>query len=228
MKDVILVMLFSYLIGEINPSYLIAKARGFDIREAGSQNAGGSNAVITMGKKVGVFCMLADILKTTFVIRSTMHMFPHRVLLWCVSAVTCTLGHMFPFYMQFRGGKGLACLGGTALALTPKLFPLLLAVAVVMAYIADYICIVPITMSIAYPILYASMQQDFRIFLIMAVMTVVMLLRHRENLKRIRLGTEARFSYLWNKEAETQRLKEARTALYGEEDAEAYSKNHIH
>lgn len=209
MKEVLLVTLYSYLIGTINPSYLIGKMRGFDIRKTGSGNAGASNAIITMGKKTGMICMLTDILKAVFVIRSTMYMFPEKVALWCVSASASILGHMFPVTMRFKGGKGLACLGGTALALTPKLFPLLLGIAILTAYLTDYICTVPISMSIAYPLIYGWITQDYRVIFILGVASVAMLVRHVENLRRIHMGMEARFSYLWNKEAETERLRAA-------------------
>lgn len=229
MKEVVLVALYAYMIGTINPSYLLARARGFDIRNSGSGNAGGSNALITMGKKTGVFCMLADILKAALVIRATMYMFPEKIMLWCVSASACTLGHMFPFYLQFHGGKGLACLGGTALALTPKLFPLLLAIAVVMAYITDYVVSVPITMCIVYPLTYAYITQDYRVILILGVASIAMLRRHVENIKRIKNGTEARFSYLWNKEAETQRLRAARAEMFeaNGQEYEEFDMEHI-
>ena len=108
--------LMSYLVGTINPSYLISRLKHFDIRDAGSKNAGGTNALMAMGGKIGAFCMIFDVLKAFFIVKMSMSMMPDEALGMAVSSTFVILGHIFPFYMNFKGGKGLACLGGSLLA----------------------------------------------------------------------------------------------------------------
>lgn len=196
-----------YLIGTINPSYIIAKIKGFDIRQKGSGNAGGSNALITMGNRIGAFCMILDILKAYFVALLANYFFPGNQRAVMLAGVMCIVGHMFPFYMNFRGGKGLACLGGLIFAYSSKLFVLMLAIAFVMVLLTDYICIAPITASIAFPVVYGFYEKDLIGGLILAIGTVVICCKHIENLKRISKGTEAHFSYLWKKDEEMERVR---------------------
>ncbi len=198
--------LAGYLVGCLNPSYIIARIKGFDIRKAGSRNAGGSNAVITMGKAIGVLCIFFDILKAFVIIGIMSSLFPDSVLIYAVTGTMCILGHMFPFYMSFKGGKGLACLGGMILAYDWKLFLLILFVEFILALIIDYICIVPITASIGWPVLYGILSSNYLGAIIMVLATIAMICKHFENLKRIKQGTELHFSYLWRKEAEKERI----------------------
>lgn len=199
-------ILLGYLIGGINPAYLIAKYKGFDIRKRGSGNAGASNAVITMGKKVGAISALLDIFKAYLAVVIAGLLFPEAPLAKAFMGASCILGHIFPIYMKFRGGKGLASLGGVILAFHPLVFVILLAVELVIVLIVDYICIVPITASVAFPIIYISMTQDRVGAILYGLLAFVIFFKHIENLKRIRSGTEAHFSFLWRRKKEIERL----------------------
>lgn len=196
----LLCILIGYLIGTINPSYIIAKLRGFDIREKGSKNAGASNALILFGKVLGIGCALFDIAKATFAIWLCGKLFPELAYSFSVTGVACILGHVFPFYMKFRGGKGLACLGGMILAFDWRVFLIMLASEIVVAVLTDYICFVPLTASAIFPIVYGIMCQDVWGALIITLILPLMLYKHKENLKRIKQKTEMPFSFLWNKE----------------------------
>ena len=196
----VLCILIGYLIGAINPSYIIAKLRGFDIREKGSKNAGASNALILFGKVLGIGCALFDIAKATFAIWLCGKLFPELTYSFAVTGVACILGHVFPFYMKFRGGKGLASLGGMILAFDWRVFLIMLASEIVVAVLTDYICFVPLTASAIFPIVYGIMCQDVWGALIIALVLPLMLYKHKENLKRIKQKTEMPFSFLWNKD----------------------------
>lgn len=200
--------LTGYLIGGINPAYIIARIKGFDIRKHGSGNAGASNAVITMGKKVGIFSAIFDIFKAVGSVCLTRYVIlPGVPFAACLAGSSCIIGHIFPVFMRFRGGKGLACLGGVILALNPMVFTVLLCLELILVLIIDYICIVPITASVIYPVLYGSIAGDSIGALIFIAVTVVILYKHMENVRRIRNGTEAHFSYLWKKDREIERLE---------------------
>ena len=199
-------VLIGYLIGSVNPSYIIAKLRGFDIRRKGSGNAGASNALILFGKSIGILCAIFDIAKATLAILLASALFGELYLILPVTGVACILGHIFPFYMKFNGGKGLACLGGLILAYDWRIFLIMLAGEIVIALMTNYICFVPITASIILPIAYGILEENLPGALILCISTVVILLRHRENLRRIKNGTEMHLSFLWNKEKETARI----------------------
>lgn len=212
---IILCFIFGYLLGGINPSYIIGRIRGFDIRKKGSGNAGASNAVITMGKAVGICSAIFDILKATAAFFLAPLIFKNLFLASELASVACVLGHMFPVYMKFRGGKGLACLGGLILALDWRMFLILLAIELVVCLWADYICIAPITASIMLPFLYGifgSLGLDWLLYadagwwgvVLMLVVTLSILSRHVQNIYRIATGTEMHFSYAWSKDKQAE------------------------
>lgn len=196
----VLCILIGYLIGAINPSYIIGKIRGIDIRQKGSKNAGASNALILFGKVLGIGCALFDIAKATFAIWLCGKLFPELTYSFAVTGVACILGHVFPFYMDFKGGKGLACLGGMILAFDCRVFLIMLAAEIIVAIVTDYICFVPLTASAVFPIVYGIMRQDARGALIIWLILPLMIYKHKENLKRIKQKTEMPFSFLWNKD----------------------------
>lgn len=204
--EVLFVIAISYFVGSFNLSYFLSKAHGYDIREHGSGNAGASNVVIMMGKKAGLIVAIVDIFKAYFVVSLTLNLFNCDPVMGCLSGTSAILGHIFPFYLGFRGGKGLATLGGTILALDPKVFAVLFVLAIIIAVVTNYICFVPVTMSVAFACIYGYMRQSLTVFLILMVAAVVMIYRHKENFQRIKNGTEARFSLLWNRKAEAERL----------------------
>lgn len=209
--SVILCALMGYLLGCINPSYITAHARGFDIRDRGSGNAGASNAVITMGKGVGIFSALFDILKASLAVFLAGRLFPKLVVGGIVIAgemagVCCMMGHMFPVFMGFRGGKGLACLGGLILADNWRLFLGLLVVCLLVVLIADYICIAPLAVTLVYPLLRGLTTGSLATALLLCIAIPPVWGKHMVNIKRIANGTEAHFSLLWNREKELDRV----------------------
>ena len=204
----LLCLLLGYGIGSINPSFFIARRRGFDIRTKGSGNAGGSNALITMGAKVGVFGMIFDIFKAVFAIRTVTVFFGSHTMAPELAATACILGHIFPFYMNFRGGKGLACLGGMILAFNWRLFIVLIICAFLLALITNYLVTVPLTFSVLFPLMHGCMTGRWVGALILCAASVAIIMRHMENLQRIRNGTELRFNSLWRREEEMERVKQ--------------------
>ena len=201
-------ILLGYVIGCINPSYFIARIKGFDIRRRGSGNAGASNAVITMGKTAGVFSAFFDIAKAVFAVWLSDYIFEF-IFAGEIAGTMCIVGHIFPFYMRFHGGKGLACLGGVVLAYDWRVFLIMLGAELVIVFVTDYICFIPITASVAFPIVYYFLESEHTRLvgtLIYSAATVIILIKHVENIRRIKNGTEAHFSFLWKKEEELARL----------------------
>lgn len=199
--------LVGYLCGGINPSYLLGKLRGFDIRRRGSGNAGASNAVILLGKRAGVFIALFDIFKAFLAIKLMAWIFPEVYLVKEVTGLSVVLGHIFPLFMHFRGGKGLACLGGVVLEYSVLVFVCMICCAIPILLATQYICSVPIGAAVAFPIIYAVRGGGFLGTLLMLLIGIAIFYKHLGNLARIAKGTEARISFLWNKDAELERLR---------------------
>ncbi len=199
--------LIGYLTGTVNPAYLIGKLNGFDIRERGSGNAGASNAVIIMGKAHGIICAAIDIFKACVAIIITKLLFPSFARSFAVTATACILGHIFPFYMKFRGGKGLACLAGMVIMYDWRVLLALLAAEIVVVLVTNYICFVPMTASIALPIIYGFMEKDIIGAAIIFITAVVIFCKHIINIKRIMNGTEVHLSFFWNKDDEMERIQ---------------------
>ena len=199
-------ILAGYLTGCINPAYFIARMRGFDIRAKGSGNAGASNAVITMGKGIGIFTALIDIGKAIFITQFMRGLLDTFAMAFILTAVSCILGHIFPFYMQFRGGKGLAALGGVVLSYDWKIFLIFLCAELVLVLLSDYLCMVPVTASVAFTFVYGWQSRSLLGTCALLLATGAILYRHVENFRRIRNGTEAHFSYLWKGEKELERI----------------------
>ena len=177
--------LIGYLVCGINPAYLLSRIRGFDIRLRGSGNAGASNALIVLGKLSGVFCALFDIFKAAVIVWLMRAIFPNAPLVFPITALFCVLGHIFPIGMKFRGGKGLACLGGVILAFDWRVFLLMLAAELVLVLIVDYICFVPITASVIFPLVYGLITHQTVGALILCMISVVIFIKHFENIRRI-------------------------------------------
>ena len=241
---ILLCILFGYLIGGINPSYIIGRLRGFDIRKRGSGNAGASNAVIVMGKAVGIGSAIFDILKATAAYWLATLIFADLTFAAEIAGVACILGHMFPAYMKFKGGKGLACLGGVLLAMDWRFFLAILATEILLCILVNYICIVPITASIAMPIAYGlfgtqgvapwfiKAENGWAGAAILSIATVAMLYRHIQNIRRIAHGTEMHFSYLWMKEdaklAERERIRQNSERYQQKKEAKRTAKSENH
>lgn len=204
-------LLVGYLIGAFNLSYILSRLKGFDIRKYGSGNAGASNVIIIFGKKAGAIVAIIDIMKACLAVIIARTLFENAVvgnLNWAglVAGAATIIGHIAPFYMKFKGGKGLASLGGTILATDYRLFVVLLLIAIVIAVVTDYICFVPLTMVVAFPLVISIANHTWIPLAIFLVPIIWVWYRHMENLRRIKLGKELRFHFLWNRSSESERF----------------------
>ena len=194
-----------YLLGNINPAFLFARLKGYDPRVDGSGNAGASNAFILAGKTAFFVTAILDILKAFLACRLCRCLFPSLPVAEQIGGAACILGHMFPAALRFRGGKGLASLGGVILSWDWRAFLALLALAILIAFLTNYICFVAPTMSLLFPALYYIRTRYLPAALVLLIPAIPIFFKHAENIRRIREGTEVRMSYLWNKDGELKR-----------------------
>ena len=206
--DSILCGMMGYLLGSINPAYIFGRLRGFDIRRRGSGNAGATNVTLVMGKAAGLLCALLDIFKSFFAYKLARLLFPTTIFAGILAGCACILGHIFPVFMHFAGGKGLACIGGLILAYDAKLFLVLLLMEIALALLVNYICVMALSIVLIFPVIYAAQTGDLVGTLLLVSLIPVVYYKHFSNIKRIFEGKEARVSWLWNAKAEEERLKE--------------------
>lgn len=200
------ITLMGYLIGCISPSYIIGLIKGYDVRETGSKNAGASNTVLMAGKLAGLFVALFDICKDTVSWKLASYLFPQLRFAGALGGVACVFGHMFPVFLKFRGGKGFACLGGIALAFSPKVFLIMLCTALIIGIVTNYVAVSCATMSLVWPVYYGMLTKYWLGAAILALPAIPIFIKHRENFRRIHEGTELGLSYLWKKDSELTRI----------------------
>lgn len=181
-----------YLLGSISPSYIISRIKKTDIRKTGTKNLGASNTFIHFGRFWGIFVMLFDFLKAYFAVKLCKHLFASSVA--GVFAGSCAVvGHNYPFYLKFKGGKGLAALGGTVLAVNPVHFLILLPLCLTVAIIFNYSCFLPLTATLALPFVYGLYFKSFAVFALTAIVCAGVFIKFTDNLKKIKRGEESKF-----------------------------------
>ena len=185
----VLIVLIAYLLGTSNLAYFIGRRRGIDILKTGTGNPGASNAMMLLGWKTGILVGIHDIGKAVLATWLCGVLFPDVSLSREVAGAACVLGHLFPFYLSFRGGKGFASTLGMIAALNWR-FALLLGVAIiVVVLITDYIVTGTVLTVLSYPI-YCLATHQLIAAAILAGIALIILYKHRGNFVRIWKGTE--------------------------------------
>ena len=174
-----------YLLGNFQTAYLIGKFFGkMDIRQEGSSNAGASNVTQVMGWRFGFVTALFDILKAFIAVKISFWIFGGETEAFTAGAFA-VLGHMFPFYLKFKGGKGLASLVGMMLAFEPEIGLAMMASVLLLTIVTDYIAIGSLTVYMGLPILLYFYGMDQVILLESAALAIVGLMMHIGNIKKI-------------------------------------------
>ena len=201
---IIAVGVISYLIGSVNFSILISKAiSGKDIRESGSGNAGATNMLRTHGKKMGVLTLLLDVLKGVAAILLAMlaakwvksYSAVNEDILRYIAGVCVVLGHNFPLYFGFRGGKGVATSLGVVLMLDWKTGLIVAAIAVALMAVTRYVSLGSIVggaLFIVMEIAKAVITKEIGAVEIICSLIIggLLIIRHHANIKRLLNGTE--------------------------------------
>lgn len=186
----VIAILCAYLLGSSSMAFYLSKIKQVDIRSHGSGNLGASNATVLFGWGAGVLVALHDIGKGLAAVLLAKWLFPELEYVGAAAGVACVLGHIFPFYLKFKGGKGLASFLGMMAALDWKVALGIVVLLVVVTLVTDFIALGTISVSIAAPIGMWFTTHGVIIPLILAIATVVMLFKHRDNLVRIHNKTE--------------------------------------
>ena len=185
-----LVLLLSYLIGCSSMALYVSKYKKVDLQKAGSGNLGASNTMIILGWKPAIIVGLHDIGKAVLAVVLAKLFCPDQLLVQAGAGVACVLGHMFPFYLRFKGGKGFASYLGMTLALNWKFALVVMVIVVIVTLISDYIVVGTVTTIVIVPAYMGYANRSLLLAAILCIATAVMLYKHRDNFSRILNGTE--------------------------------------
>ncbi|MFB6467769.1 glycerol-3-phosphate 1-O-acyltransferase PlsY [Cytobacillus sp. Hz8] len=200
MLKIAIILIIAYLLGSIPSGLIIGKVfYGTDIREHGSGNLGGTNTFRTLGIKAGIVVTLADILKGTLAAALPAIFVPNLQFLQLIAGLFAVLGHTYPIFANFRGGKAVATSGGMLLFYAPLMFVIIVVGFFISLYISKYVSLSSIIagiIAIIYSIVYSFYHWDPLLIIIVAVLVSFVIYRHRENIKRIKNKTEPKVKWI--------------------------------
>lgn len=198
----IVTALVAYLLGSIPTGYLVAKARGIDIRTVGSGNIGATNAFRILGKAAGSFVLFADALKGWLAVQLVAGIvatiFPGAPLenLRIAAGLAAILGHNYTCWLHFKGGKGIATSAGVLLALVPWALAIILSTWIVLSLATRYVSIASISAAFALPFAtWFTTGHDIGLTAVTGAMGALAIYKHRRNIQRLREGTENRIEF---------------------------------
>ena len=205
----IILIIAAYLLGSVPFGFILAAAHNKDLRKIGSGNIGATNLSRALGKKWGYFCFMLDVLKgllPTLIAGRIITIGPDaiRFMLWLLVGIAAILGHVFPVYLKFKGGKGVATSLGVALGLWPyftisAVFAVLTWIIAVLIW--RYVSLASIIASVVFPVAFVLLISAINGWLFKDLwplitasvgIPVMVIFRHRQNIKRIMAGTETK------------------------------------
>ena len=203
----VIITIIAYLIGSVNFSILISKKMaGFDVREKGSGNAGTTNMLRSVGKRAAALTLLCDVLKGVVaiglaIIAGLIIKNLDKALLVQLAAIAVVLGHTFPIFFQFKGGKGVATSLGVLLMVNWQIGLICLMFAVILIALTRMVSLGSVAAAILYPVLVMFIHTNYTVsegsgYLIFSiVLAVLVAFNHRTNIKRLLAGTENKISF---------------------------------
>ncbi|MBE7040234.1 MAG: glycerol-3-phosphate 1-O-acyltransferase PlsY [Ruminococcaceae bacterium] len=207
--SVLLSFVLAYLLGSINTSVIIGKLKGIDIRKKGSGNAGMTNTLRVVGKGAAALVFLFDFLKTIIALLLAIYISKIFVpdnkdaslYMQYVAGFGAVLGHNFPIYFGFKGGKGIVCSIAVILFLDWRIGIIIATVCILIMIITKYVSLGSVVGAIIYPIFVIAFNPDFsqvtvRLYIAMSVViSLLALYRHRTNISRLLKGTESKLGH---------------------------------
>jgi len=215
MNELIIIIL-AYLVGSIPTSVWVSKGFfGIDIREYGSGNAGATNTYRVLGPKWGTFVMVADMLKGVLAIKLSLllardlYSDNQFINLQIGLGLAAVVGHIFPIWAEFRGGKGVATLFGMVLGMQPNVALCCVAVFLLVLYLTRFVSLSSILASIAFPVfilvIFNEPEHLYRVFAIAVALMVI--LTHQKNIGRLLKGSENKVPILRHRDRRRERKR---------------------
>ena len=211
-KLLLTVVLVSYFLGSIPFGYLLMRIfRGVDVRTTGSGNIGATNVARSGSKTLAIATLLLDACKGYFAVLLASHLvnidpadlvgflFVDRLTaaICALAAVFAIIGHIFTVWLRFKGGKGVATAAGAFAALAPRAFLFALAAFVVVVAVTRYVSLGSIVAAVSFPIFFfltaPSIRTNYAVIFFTGVSSLLIIIRHKDNIRRLLAGTENRF-----------------------------------
>lgn len=201
--EILLAVIIAYLLGSIPSALWIGQLfYHTDIREHGSGNLGTTNTFRVLGKKAGSVVLMMDMLKGTFAVLLPLIPYFSHLPSWLdpiVLGVVAIVGHMYPVFAQFKGGKAVATSAGVLLGYAPLFLLILAVVFFITLKLSKMVSLTSMTAAVVafFLAMYRWIQYDeLYFFVVISIMAFFILYRHRENIQRIRNGTESKVTWL--------------------------------
>ena len=202
----VVIAIISYLIGSINFSVILSKKMaGFDVREKGSGNAGMTNMLRTIGKKAALITLICDVLKGVIAIliaiaAGAISGVENKSILIQIAGVAVVIGHTFPIFFGFKGGKGVATSLGILLMTNWQIGLICLVFALVLMVLTQMVSLGSCAAAVLYPVLTLFINENFIVsegsgyFIYSVILAAIVLFNHRSNIQRMLNGTENKIS----------------------------------
>ncbi len=190
--NIVLVLAAAYLLGSIPFGFIIGRLRGIDITKTGSGNIGATNAFRILGPGAGAAVLVLDAAKAALATYIGRHVGGTEVMT-LLAAATAVLGHSFSPFMNFKGGRGVACAAGILLYLMPVVMVTLLVIWIIIIAVTRYVSLASIVIAALLPILIWWNGRSPLYILFGILMAVFVIYKHRPNIERLLAGTEHRF-----------------------------------
>ena len=183
-------LILGYFVGCINPAAWVGKVRNINLKEEGTKNLGATNTALVMGKKAGYFVLVFDMFKSWISYKLARVLFPQLAVAGVIASFGVILGHCFPVFMHFSGGKGLASFGGLVLAHDPLVFVILLSLGIGLAFLLNYGVYLAISASLLFPVAAYLRSGSLPETVSCALASGLILIMHSRNLRRAITGED--------------------------------------
>ena len=194
MINQLLIILFAYLVGSISSGIIVSRFFNLpDPRTIGSKNPGATNVMRSGNKKAAIFTLLGDLLKAIFVLAIAEYLGFEDLIIVCV-ALAVLIGHIYPIFYKFRGGKGVATAIGILIALNFKLALIVLSIWLIVFGIWRYSSLAAIVAAISAPIIAIFILRDQSLYCFaFTLITIIIIFKHQVNIRKLLSGTELKF-----------------------------------
>jgi glycerol-3-phosphate acyltransferase PlsY len=195
---IIISLLFGYVFGCFSTGYFIGKLYKVDIRKYGSGNVGMTNALRTLGAKAGVMTLIGDLIKAVIPMLLVKYLIfkgdENIDLLALYTGLGVVLGHNYPVWLKFKGGKGIAATSGVLVAFDPWIIPVGLPLFVLIVAVTKYVSLGSLFIAVLFPVwVLIKHTGDIHMLILSLIFMLLAFIRHRLNIKRIIDGTENKF-----------------------------------
>ena len=199
--EIAICILLGYLVGTLNPAALLAKIKEVDLKGQGTHNLGATNTFMVIGRGYGILVMVLDIAKAFLVVKAAELMFPKMMLGGLLAGCSAVCGHVWPFYMKFKGGKGLAAFAGMILAFDAVIFAILVIVCFGLMFAFNYAVVLPISAAILFPVVTAIRYPDLTIIIPVVLVSLLVLVKNWSSLRKAWRGEVVKFTEYFKKTA---------------------------